>query len=96
MIKAQTPAEALNTAFHNWLATHHGGTSAQFSQQLNAAAAAARNRSLAQHAGSANITHTTYATKTTGAAQVAPSRAYQAAHGSKSGYAPQIRAMRVA
>lgn len=96
VVQAQTPAEALNTAFHNWLATHHGGTSAQFSQQLNAAAAAARNRSLAQHAGSANITHTTYATKTTGAAQVAPSRAYQAAHGSKSGYAPQIRALRVA
>ncbi len=83
VVQAQTPAEALNQAFLSWLGTHPGGTSAEFSQQLNAAALAARNAAITKASGgSQNVTHTKYVTKITTGAQA------------KQGVAPQIRAAR--
>lgn len=88
-------AIALNNAFKSWQKTHPGGTSAEFSQQLTAAAAnkarLQRNASVTRGAGRANVTHTAYRTRITGASQVGVTRRYEQTY-HQHNYAPQLRA----
>jgi hypothetical protein len=94
VIQPMTAAQRLNAAFAAYRRSHPGATSAQFSAALTGAAQAARNRSVTKGAGAANVTHTAYRTRATTASQVGPTKAYQQAHGKRSSYAPQIRALR--
>lgn len=93
-VGGMSAAQRLNAAFQSYRRSHPGATSAEFAAALNAAAQAARNRSVTKGAGRENVTHTAYRTRITGASQVHPSSAYRRAHGAHSSYAPQVRALR--